>query len=162
MAAEPVNPPHLAGVLDSAQTPACIQRRFTSSPLLRWPPPFRRPDHPIAHGSPTGLPNLILWALLAPSCALLGRSWTLLGRPWTPLGRISRGLGALPAQFLVQVRQIFHIGHDFHRFCLNLGCFFTDFCISRIRFSSFFHALSLECANSLEEEATYEKHQKTP
>ena len=137
MAAEPVNPPHLAGVLDSAQTPACIQRRFTSSPLLRWPPPLRRPSPWTAHGSPTGLPNLILWALLAPSCALLGRSWTLLGRPWTPLGRILRGLGALPAQFLVQVRRKLHIGHDFHRFCLSLGRFLTDFSISCVRFAYF-------------------------
>ena len=134
MAAEPVNPPHLAGVINS------LQQLLHASRGGLPPPPssagLRHSTDP-AHGSPVDLPNLILWALLAPSCALLGRSWTLLGRPWMTLGRILRGLGALPAQFLLQVRRILHIGHDFHRFCLNLDRFLTDFSISRIRFCSF-------------------------
>ena len=80
-----------------AATPACIQRRFTSSPLLRWPPPLRRPAHPtptdrprIARGraqpdplGPLGAFLRALGALLDALGTPLDASWTNLARSWS-------------------------------------------------------------------------------
>ena len=55
-----INPPHLAGVLDSRTNSCMHPEEFTSSPLLRWPPTFHRPARPMRVRLAPDSPNLIL------------------------------------------------------------------------------------------------------
>ena len=90
MTAYRLNPPHLDGVLNGKhQLLHQLQRRFTSSPLLRWPPPFHRPKPWTAHGLPVDRPEIAFGAILAlswsSSVALvrrLGRLMWLLELSW--------------------------------------------------------------------------------
>jgi len=111
------HPPHLAGVLDS------LQQLLHASRGGLPPPPSSaglRHSADLRIRLPTGLPNLILWALLAPSCTLLGHSWTLLGRSWDALGRLLDEFCAVLERFLHSCWS------KFAEFCI-LGMIFTKF-----------------------------------